>query len=60
MAGQVRIRVRYKGWASPWFDYLLVSQEEMRMVLDGTGWEVTRFYESGGAGYAAMIEKTKG
>ena len=60
MAGQARIRVRYKGWISPWFDYLLVSQDEMRKVLDGTGWQVRRFYDSPGPGYAALIEKAKG
>jgi SAM-dependent methyltransferase len=60
MPGQVRIRVRYKGWISPWFDYLLVSQDEMRMVLEPTGWQVTRFYDSPGPSYAALIEKTKG
>jgi cyclopropane fatty-acyl-phospholipid synthase-like methyltransferase len=60
MPGQVRIRVRYKGWISPWFDYLLVSQDEMRMILEPTGWQVTRFYKSPEPGYTALIEKTKG
>jgi cyclopropane fatty-acyl-phospholipid synthase-like methyltransferase len=60
MAGQVRIRVRYRGWISPWFDYLLVSQAEMRRIVDGTGWQVRRFYDSPGPGYAAIIEKAKG
>lgn len=60
MAGQVRLRVRYKGWASPWFDYLLVSRDEMRMILEPAGWQVKRFYDSPGPGYTAMIEKTKG
>ncbi len=59
MAGQARIRVRYKTWASPWFDYLLVSQDEMRKIVEGTGWRVKRFYTSGSRPmYAALIEKT--
>jgi cyclopropane fatty-acyl-phospholipid synthase-like methyltransferase len=57
MSGQVRIRVRYKAWASPWFDYLLVSQEEMRKIVEGTGWRVSRVFESTGPSYAAMLEK---
>ena len=29
MSGQIRMRVRYRTFRTPWFDYLLVSQEEM-------------------------------
>lgn len=58
MPGQIRIRVRYHRHVTPWFDYLLVSQAEMCEVIEGTGWEVSRFLESGGAPYIAVIEKT--
>ena len=57
MAGQIRFRVRYHEYATPWFDYLLVSQEEMVNILDGTGWRISRFFESAGAFYTAVIEK---
>ena len=57
MSGQVRIRVRYQTHVTPWFDYLLVSQDEMTKVLAGTGWHVDRFLESGSAPYIAVIEK---
>ncbi len=56
MGGQVRIRVRYKIYATPWFDYLLVSREEMRGILVGTGWRVSMF-TGDGAIYCAVIEK---
>ena len=46
MPGQLRIRVRYKKYATPWFDYLIVSKNEMRRLLRGTGWKVKRFIES--------------
>jgi len=42
MPGQVRLRVRYRETASPWFDWLFVSPTEMRRVVAGTGWEITR------------------
>jgi SAM-dependent methyltransferase len=58
MGGQVRIRVRYKVYATPWFDYLLVSRKEMREVLEGTGWRVSRF-AGDGAIYCAVIEKCR-
>ena len=58
MSGQVRIRVRHGRRASPWFDYLLVSAEEMREIVAGTGWGVSRFFPGDGPAYAALIEKT--
>jgi len=57
MSGQVRIRIRYKGYATRWFDYLLVSRGEMKEILRGTGWKVSRFLGSGGASYIAVITK---
>jgi len=59
MAGQVRIRVRYMKYASPWFDYLLVSKEEMENILEGTGWKVNKFIESEGSVYIAIIDKVR-
>lgn len=56
MGGQVRLRVRYRNYATPWFDYLLVSRDEMRGIMEGTGWRVTHFTDSG-AIYCAVIEK---
>jgi hypothetical protein len=38
MPGQIRIRVRFRERATPWFDYLMVSQSELKQLLDGTGW----------------------
>jgi hypothetical protein len=58
MSGQVRIRIRYLRYASPWFDYLLVSKPEMIGILRGTGWKVKRFIASKkGPAYVAIIEK---
>ena len=57
MPGQVRIRVRYQQYATPWFDYLLVSKKEMKQILDGTGWRVKRFIESQDPLYIAIIER---
>ncbi len=59
MAGQVRIRVRYQRYATPWFDYLFVSREEMRTILRGTGWAVRRFLPAAGPVYIAVIVKTQ-
>jgi len=57
MSGQVRIRVRYKKYVTPWFDYLLVSKNEMADILNGTGWRIERIYASTWALYAVVIGK---
>ena len=57
MAGQLRFRWRYGAYCSPWFDYLMVSPEEMKEILEGTGWQVRRFLRSSGSTYIAVIEK---
>lgn len=58
MGGQVRIRVRYNRMIGKWFDYLLVSQEEMKKIVAGTGWQITRILTDKGPGYTAIIKKT--
>ena len=40
MGGQVRIRIRFHNYVSGWFDYLMVSKEEIKEMLDGTGWKL--------------------
>ena len=58
MPGQVRMRIRYRTFASPWFDYLLVSPTEMKRILQGTGWKAKKFIESKASpAYIGIIEK---
>jgi SAM-dependent methyltransferase len=56
MAGQLRLRVRYRDLIGPWFDYLFVSPDEMASVLEGTQWRITRLLQSGSAYYVAILE----
>ena len=58
MAGQLRLRIRHRRYATPWFDYLIVSPEEMEGLVDGSGWRVARFLEGNDGVYAAVLEKT--
>jgi SAM-dependent methyltransferase len=59
MGGQVRIRARYQHYRTPWFDYLLVSESEMRGLLEGTPWCLEKTLTSGEPTYFAVIEKSK-
>jgi len=57
MPGQLRIRIRYKKYVTPWFDYLLVSKNEMKMILRNTGWQIKRFIDGKNGVYIAIIER---
>lgn len=57
MGGQVKIRIRFQKYVSRWFDYLMVSKEEMKELLKGTGWKVKEFIDSKDAQYIAIIER---
>lgn len=59
MPGQLRIRVRFRNYIGEWFDYLLVSKKEMQEILNGTGWKVRAFFDSGKSAYTAVIGKEK-
>jgi SAM-dependent methyltransferase len=56
LPGQIRIRVRYRDLTTPWFDYLMVGPDELRDLLDGTGWTLTRTMDSDDT-YIAVIDK---
>jgi len=57
MPGELTIRVRYKKYTTPWFDYQIVSKKEMKRILEGTGWRIKRFVDSKGSAYIGIIEK---
>jgi len=57
LIGQLRIRVRYKTYKTPWFDYLLAAPEEIEKMLDGTGWKLSRAIGNTKGAYTAIIEK---
>ena len=55
LPGQIRLRVRHQNLATPWFDYLFASVDELRALLDGSAWTLKRC-ETAGAGYLAMLQ----
>jgi SAM-dependent methyltransferase len=59
MAGQIRLRVRYRKYVTPWWDLLLVSKEEMAGILDGTGWRADVCLETEAGPYTAILEKAR-
>ena len=57
MAGEIRLRVRYRELIGDWFDYLMVSRTEMQEIVEGTGWRVAEFLGSEGGQYVGVIER---
>ena len=57
LAGEARMRVRYKKYATPWIDFLLVSKEEMATILEGTGWQILDSIDRHDGVYTAILEK---
>lgn len=58
MGGQIRMRVRYKAWKTPWFDYLFTSIDELKELIAGTGWHLADV-TTDGPSYLAILERTQ-
>jgi SAM-dependent methyltransferase len=59
MGGELRIRIREGTYATPWFDYLLASPEEMASLAEGTGWELRRVIDEGEHVYVGVLERVR-
>lgn len=59
MGGVERLRVRYRQYATPWYDVRFASREEVAQLAQGTGWVASRFVDDG-AGYVAVLELADG
>jgi SAM-dependent methyltransferase len=59
MGGQIRLRVRYQERATPWFDYLFLSREELEAIAHDAGWRVDAVFDrEAGPAYVAVLRKT--
>jgi SAM-dependent methyltransferase len=57
MAGQIRLRIRYAQFRGRWFDYLFASQDEVRSIVERTGWAVSEMVGSPGPEFAVVLRK---
>ncbi|MDE0685955.1 MAG: class I SAM-dependent methyltransferase [Candidatus Poribacteria bacterium] len=58
MSGQLRLRIRYRQYITPWFDYLFVSKPEMEDILKETPWQVERYIDAANTPtYVAILTK---
>ncbi|WP_433664687.1 class I SAM-dependent methyltransferase [Nocardia sp. CA-128927] len=57
--GQMRLRVRHRGEATPWFAYWFMSPDELAHALDGSGWRIDELQQDA-ASYMAVLAKCIG
>ena len=57
LIGKIRLRHRYEVYASPWFDFFMASQDELRGILEGTGWTIQETINTGDPHYWAILRK---
>src|SRR5438128_750823 len=58
LPGQIRMRVRHKQYTTPWFDWLLVSKDEMKTLVERTGFKMTGSLDSDGPRYIGILQNT--
>jgi SAM-dependent methyltransferase len=57
LGGQLRLRLRYRLTASPWFDYLVCSVAELESLLTGTGWRLAAVDDADKPYYLAVMDR---
>lgn len=58
LPGALRMRVRYKRYATPWYDYLFAAPDTMRELVEPTAWRVTETIETeGSSDYVGILHK---
>jgi SAM-dependent methyltransferase len=57
MSGQLRLRIRYRQYCSDWFDYLLASVDEVRMMVAATRWTIGDIVQSARPEYSVILRK---
>jgi SAM-dependent methyltransferase len=57
LPGENRLRVRYRNMATPWFEWLTVSKDELGSIATSSGWNLRMFLDSDHPLYVAILEK---
>lgn len=55
--GSFRIKLAYGAYESGWMDYIRVSPKELKEILKGTGWQVSKIFPTKYYSYVAVLTK---
>lgn len=53
--GDVRIRVRYKRYRSPWMRFMFFSPRDLEAAIDRTPWSLMKLIPGEDGGYSAVL-----
>jgi hypothetical protein len=60
LGGQMNVRIRYKKHVTPWTDYLFLSIDELKRLVNLTNWEIAHIFEDECTNqYIAQLKKKK-
>ncbi|MGM5484331.1 MAG: class I SAM-dependent methyltransferase, partial [Nanobdellota archaeon] len=54
--GQLRLRIRYRKFIGEWMDFLMLSKEELREIVDKSKWRIIEFFDDGSR-YVVVLGK---
>jgi hypothetical protein len=57
MPGEMRLRIRYKKYVTPWIDYFMLSPEELEGFLTEAGWYIEHLDEGDDGLYLVVMGK---
>jgi SAM-dependent methyltransferase len=57
LSGQSRIRIRYKRLATPYFDFFRITPDELRTLIEGTGWILSDVLRGPDTLFVAVLER---
>lgn len=57
--GRLRLRMRYRKLSTPWFEYLMVSPDEMKDIVGETPWRIERILGKRSGLYVGVLAKRR-
>lgn len=58
LSGEARIRVHYKKFVTPWIEFLMLSPDELCLILADTPWRAQVILDDPSGNYIAILEKS--
>ncbi|MCX5776838.1 MAG: class I SAM-dependent methyltransferase [Candidatus Firestonebacteria bacterium] len=57
--GSFRVKLCYGRYETSWFDYIRVSRIELKEMVKGTGWQLSRVFPTKDYSYVAVLTKNR-
>lgn len=57
MRGQIKFRLRFQKYATPYFDYLFVNKSELEEIVSKTKWKIFKIIKNESCNFIAILKK---